>query len=476
MLVTIDLTLGANTDHRNKTVNFMRAIMAVANSANGSTPTCNVISNPAGTLESNQMITVIANTIGGGWSIDLANTNASNGNLGYLFYGSGGSNTYSDSQSYPYYLHMYTDSGKNQYPYRCTTFRTNPNYAFNNSFSSYPLWALYSGIGNTSAWGTGSYDGNYTYGYTTTSSQMADCTNNWSDTSNLGWRFPSANNWQLYQNSTYNTYLGGGNAGGKFYMACTPEYMIIWHPGMWMFYNGTRTTQSWENQYDDNPPAVSFYWSTRGDYPKTHWGWDRVMTINGGAPWAANTTLHKFTSTGVYSYASFANATYTATMPVVGGGNFSGGSSPTLYWVNQYQNRIGYWNNHSAHPYPYTPVPLFYSMLFSYQQTMITSYNSGQNSAQFYAPSIDSTTGQMSAPAIPIVHQLYGPVFNPGGRLKGIYKSMSGRTDFANSLAANEQEITVSEDGSNVAYMYTRLYAVVDQANTYCDDFMIRKA
>ena len=70
MLVKINPLLGANSDARCRAINLMRAVKAVANAAAGATPTCNVISGPSGTLEANQMITVIANTEAGGWAVD----------------------------------------------------------------------------------------------------------------------------------------------------------------------------------------------------------------------------------------------------------------------------------------------------------------------------------------------------------------------------------------------------------------------
>jgi len=235
MFATIDAGLGSNTDYRNYAINFMRAVREIATANAGSTPTCNVISGPTGTMESNQMITVISNTVAGGWTVDEANTSY---NLIGNTYNSSGA-----SGSYPYSLNLYTDTGKNQYPYHMFTIRTNPSYSFGSSFTSYPHLAFYTGVSNSNVWGAGSYGGNYTSGIGTSSSLLNDNNNSWSSPSynSTAAYYTNFNVTHMTWGSSYTNSLGEN--ANLFYVAATSDYIIILNRGCGIVYSGKRTTQ-----------------------------------------------------------------------------------------------------------------------------------------------------------------------------------------------------------------------------------------
>ena len=92
-----------------------------------------------------------------------------------------------------------------------------------------------------------------------------------------------------------------------------------------------------------------------------------------------------------------------------------------------------------------------------------------------YSTAVDTTTGSFTPPAVPIVFQIYGQTFNPGGRLKGIYKALSGPTSYCSSIASNRQSITVVENGANTTYMNINIHPWVNNyGNTYTDAFLIK--
>jgi len=473
MFATIDAGLGSNTDYRNYAINFMRAVRTIATANAGTTPTCNVISGPSGTMESNQMITVISNTSAGGWTVDESNTSY---NLIGNTYNSSGA-----SGSYPYSLNLYTDTGKNQYPYHMFTIRTNPSYSFGSSFNSYPHLAFYTGVSNTAVWGSGSYGGNYSSGIGTTSSLLTDVNNSWSNPS-----YQSNPAYHTCFNVSHMTWGGSytnsiGENANLFYVAATSDYIIILNRGCGMVYSGKRTTQGWEDSYDDNPPVVGFQFN-RWMYPQSIFGWQRVMTVNGGTPSAANISFHKYVGWDSVHATSWSNNSYNAVDPISGSPIYYGYAnqiapmytSPTAVRI-KYPNITapagsGLYNS---------PNMLFHSINHSvgyYSYNIYGSYPSTYR-AVHYAPAVDTSSGALTPPAVPIVYSIYGMSFNPGGRLKGIYKSLSGPTSYCSSVATNRQQVTVNESGTNTTYMNINMFIGVSQyGNTYTDSFLIKVA
>lgn len=471
MFATIDAGLGSNTDYRNYAINFMRAVREIATANAGSTPTCNVISGPTGTMESNQMITVISNTVAGGWTVDEANT--SYNLIGNTYNASGASG------SYPYSLNLYTDTGKNQYPYHMFTIRTNPGYSFGSSFNSYPHLAFYTGVSNTAVWGSGSYGGNYSGGIGTSSSLLNDNGSLWYNPS-YNYSTMPFNIRHMTWGSDYATQYIGENAN-LFYVAATSDYLIILSRGAGMIYTGKRTTQGWEDSYDDNPPVVGFCYGS--PYRESSvFGWQRTMTINGGTPTAANIAFSKHIISSSHS-SGWSNNAYHATEPVTGAPTYGGGNSITIGYVDPTGVRVKYPNitNMVSSGYYAAPNMLFHSMSHTVLQQgyLIAGNYPGSYPAMLYAPAVDTSSGALTPPAVPIVYSIYGQSFNPGGRLKGIYKSLSGPTSYCSSVATNRQQVTVNESGTNTTYMNINMHvhtAYGSAQNTYTDSFLIKVA
>lgn len=468
MLAVINVGLGANTSYKNRTINFMRAIKAVVTAPAGSTPTCNVISNPAGSLEANQMITVLSNTVAGGWSVDTAN-----GNIG---------DTYSDSYSAPYVLHLYTDSGKNQFPYRCFTIRTSPSYAFSSSFDSYPHLAFYNGVSNNTVFGTAPYNGNYVNGIANTSILMNDPRTSWSNytigsaaTGSAPFNIAMVN----YLNDNYSSYMPGTESINTFYVAATSEYIIIINRAIGMIYSGTRTTQPWEDLYDDNPPVVgiSFTGGVVGAGSSVY-GWTRTLSGTGDNL-AANNAYSKNLAFNTHS-SLYSNNSYHSIEPVTGI-PMAGGASVGSMYGSAYQGRVGYTNisNTASNGWYNMPAPMFFSAVMGYVTTAGYIAGNQYNSypTMLYAPDTDNTTGALTPPAVPIVFQIFGASFNPGGRIKGLYKSLSGNTPYCYSIGSNRQIITVNEDGANTDYMLIHTHpGLFSYSNTMTDSFLVKVA
>jgi hypothetical protein len=420
MLVKIDPLLGANSDNRARAINVMRAIKAVANAAANTTPTCNVISGPSGTLESNQMITVISNETAGGWAVD---TNADIGN------------TYSDSQSSPYNLHLYNDSGKATYPYKAFTLRTNPSYAFNSSFTSYPVFSAYYGCSNSTVWNSGSYRADYSS----------------SDTSygSTGWQvFDTSGQWSTFNQSYINDARYGSSyyqfpcmwQTGTFYMAATPDYLIFAQTNNYLMYCGTRFTQGWEDSNSDNPPVVSFYFG-RWNHPNSVGAWSRLLNTSNTAsegPYRLQSKVVDFNNAPT----SYSNNHYHPLHPVSGINRYPGASSQTTYYGDRHAARMFTYQQNSSGQYGQIH-PLFYSHCHASQMGHFGgNWSSGAGAS--YAPVYDSNTALLVPPAVPILFQYYGTQFNPGGRLKGIYKSLSGTNTFISQYASTDQDFSVA--------------------------------
>lgn len=454
MLVKINPLLGANSDARCRAINLMRAVKAVANAAAGATPTCNVISGPSGTLEANQMITVIANTEAGGWAVD---TNADIGN------------TYTDSQSSPYNLHLYNDSGKATYPYKAFTLRTNPSYPFNSQFTSYPVFSTYYGCSNTTVWNSGSYNANFGSSegsYMTTGWQVFDTQGQWSQMS-------SGNIGEYRQSTSYYQFPLMWQTG-EFYMAATSDYLIFAQSNSYLLYCGTRFTQGWEDDYSDNPPVVSFClgrWNT----PQSVSGWLRYMNTSNTATAAPVRLQHKITTWG-NNPASFSSNTEHPLHPISGTNRYPGSSSSSSqYGSRQHARMFGYQPGGTQYGYQH-PSSLFYF----YGHTLFNSheYSGNWNSGGApYAPVYDTATSLLVPPAVPIIFQYYGTEFNPGGRLKGIYKSLSGSNSFIGIYASTDQDFNVANStGGSEAHRIVALGLGSSATAGPIDTFLIRKA
>jgi len=206
------------------------------------------------------------------------------------------------------------------------------------------------------------------------------------------------------------------------------------------------------------------------------------MTVNGGTPSAANIAFHKHVSWGSVHSTQWSNNSYNATDPISGSPIYYGYStSVSPMYVSPAAVRIKWPNITNPGPSGYYNCPnmLFHSINHSvgyYSYTMLGSYASSYP-AVHYAPAVDTSSGALTPPAVPIVYSIYGQSFNPGGRLKGIYKSLSGPTSYCSSVATNRQQVTVNENGTNTTYMNINMFTgVYGYGNTYTDSFLIKVA
>jgi len=454
MFVKINPLLGANTDPRCRHINVMRAIRIVANSSAGATPTCNVISGPTGTQEANQMITVISNTEAGGWALE------STTNTAHLT-----GNTYSDATAI-YHIHLYNDSGKATYNYKNFVYRTNPVYGFNGGANAntqvYPMHAIYYGVSNSNMYGAGNFTG-FNLGNTASHNvtMLLDPNNTWSQYTNATIATANATNvWPL-------SYFHG-----EFYMAATSDYLIFFQTNTYVIYCGTRYTNSWEDAYTDNPPAVGFI-QQNFNYPQAHWMWTRYQNYSNNAVAGPIALVNKIVDFGgAVGGTTYTNTTYHAYHTISGLSRQLTSTATGVTYGGGYAHRVYNYSTGSPTLYQF-PHMLYYSGIHNYQYGQTTS-----SSLALYAPVKDSNTSTFVPPAVPIVSGFYGDFFNSGGRVKGMFKSLSGPYSYISQYMTIDQDFSVANDTGGYdtyrAVMLSRGTTVGN--NDPRDIFLIRNA
>jgi hypothetical protein len=427
MLCKINPTLGGATDEKARAINFLRAIQAICTASAGSTPSVASITTPTaspviGIAGSVNVITeVISNTEAGGWTTSASTDITSN---------------YNASSSSPYTLDFYRDSGKATYPYRKLSFRTNPVYGFT-SYSSYPTIGVSHGY-NTATDATGNYL----------------LSTNWTDTSAYGvtnkYRF-DVNYWN--DNGTNNGFKPGA---GEWLIASTERYFIAMSgglgstgkPGM-MMYVGLRTTNAWEDQYDDNPPLASVIYDGSVNYQGSSGSnasmWARTMQTTG----AVNSLPAWYRIMNISNAFSGQVQTYGINIDPLSGYNNQGVAFNTIATNAEYC-----WGNEMQVPM----LPGAFGLMRSKHR--VDSVMTG--------PVSDPVTGTMVPPAFPITFARYKQNSNnSGGNAIGLYKSMGGSDSFMQQYYTPGQTFVVN----NEAYY---AYAIGNIA-TYRDLFLIRK-
>lgn len=464
MLVKINPSLGANTDPRNRMFNVMRAIRDVATANAGTTPTCNVISGPTGTLEANQMITVIANDEAGGWTMDTAN-----GNIG---------NTYNSSFSNVYVLHLYNDTGKSTWPYKTFTYRLNPSHTFSSGqYVNYPSAVVYYGVSNNTVYGT--TPSAYAVGSGTYNELMNDYNNQYTSVTNT--------NLVPLRDSTSATICPGHYNQGEFFMASTSDYIILFQPNNYILYCGTRTTQAWEDAFADNPPVCGFFY-TRLNLPHSVMMWTRLLNTSNTTSSNAELVTHKITGATQSSPSTWTNNTSHPYHVVTG---MMRSSSPTAGVNNRYAARMNSSAQGSSGVNANTAnswiAPLFYSAAHvneAMRLSWTTDFSTGGRwyQAPCYLPVYDSSTQTFQPPAIPITFAYYSNRYTPGGRIKGMFKSLSGSQNFLSQYGTHEQDFNVTINGNTEPYELLwsapQQYGIANSTYAdiaYTDTFLIRK-
>lgn len=433
MLCKINPTVGGASNEQARAMNFLRAIQAICTAAANTTPSALSQTTATATPSGADVITeVISNTEAGGW----ANSASTNITSNYTSLGS------------PYQLDLYQTSGKGTYPYRKLSFRTNPYQTFSGSYTSYPHILVSHGF-NTAT----DASGNYTLGTNMTMPGYGGVTNQY--------RFDVN-----YVSNDTNSYTVGGclmkPGAGEWLIASTSQYFIALsgalgstgNPGS-MMYVGLRTTNAWENQYDDNPPLASVVYDASVNYTtaagRNASMWCRTIgptgSVNSNPAWYRinNQTYNEITTGSPDQY-----------------GRYIDPLSGSSWWANYttvqnatYSNGDYYYGNEMQVP-----------MLTGNQGLARACARSGN---AVIPPITDPATGTFVPPAFPITfarNKLSS--LNPGGTAIGIYKSLGGSDSYMQQFYTPGQTFILNGEG-----YYP--YAIGNDA-AHRDLFLIRKA
>lgn len=423
MLVKINPSLGSSNNNSYLwSYNFMRCIDAIVTATAGSTPSVNPLISAGNYDTSVNLITsVISNTEAGGW------TRSTSYNLVDASYTS----TNFDNASYK--ADYYNSSNKSVYPYKKFTIKPQAY----TTWSTYPYLDFIYGIHTAPDYSTG-----YTY--------------TGADTTTTSWNIcESGNNGYQTWYSAFPLYVATGRSGTtgtasvnyqEYLIAATQDYVIIMNPYNSILYAGLRTTQAWENSYNNNPPVVAWCYNV---YPFYSWSYQAntkfmwALTMDGtGAVRTTPAKAFHYITGGDNNYVSIAGHTV-----LHGGGNVG----------VQNLKPVG----------DISGGPIIRSCTISNTATGSPGYRQG--------PVVDST-GTLVPPAIPIYMMLAHQstvsaytYFNTGGQCLGIYKSLGGSDTFMNNYyTSTSQTFTVGTD-SYVPY-------VVAPDTLYRDMFLVRKA
>ena len=429
MLCKINATVGGATDEKARAINFLRAIQAICTAPAGSTPSVASVTTPTasptiGVSGSADVITeVISNAEAGGWTASSSSNVTSNYNISL--------------PTVPYTVDLYRDSGKATYPFQKLSFRSNPNHLFNGAYATYPVIGVSMGYNNAQT-ATGAYTLVQAFG-SIVSQGVSNINridvNNWNDNgSSHGFR-PSAGEWLIASTERYFIALSGALGTTGF-------------PGM-MMYVGLRTTNSWEDQYDDNPPLASVVYQGSSNYTACSGGnayaWMRTMQTTG----VVNSQPMWFRIQNISAAYNGQITTTGENVDPLSGYNNQGLGLTTIANSDAY-----YWGNELQVPM----LPGAFGLMRSKHRsnTVMTG------------PVSDPVTGTMVPPAFPITFARYKQnSHNSGGTAIGIYKSMGGSDTFLEQYYTPGQTFVVN----NEAYY---AYAIGNDT-LYRDLFLIRR-
>ena len=437
MLVKIDTTVGA-TDPRARAINFMRAIEAVATAAAGSTPSVTPVSAPSTNASGDVITQVISNTEAGGW------TSSSSSNV---------SVAYSSTSATPYILDLYNslpgDTGKTVYPYNKITFFTNRLKMFSSTYWQTNTGTVLAAYGDNSyndaqvldviaGFHTATtYDGNYASPPVPTGSTSS------------GIAFATAmarTSWYL-SNPYYFTSYSTGSASrlsvnyGEYLIASTSQYLIVMNRYV-MMYIGTRESTAWETNFADNPLFAAFCLDASNPVVGT-----TSARFDNMVSWMYVTDA----SGGVSGPSWKHSMAYGQTINPVSGYVNSSVTNAT-FWGQTVSNGGSVMSYGGGYVGPLMPYGL---RCHTYASTI--------------GPTTD-TTGALVPPAYPLNfnYGYGGNEINFTGKLKGIFRSLSGSDTYMNNYYADGQTFTVAGDS-----YYP--YAIGDDTLAR-DLFLIRKA
>lgn len=449
MLVVID-PKSATADEKIRAINMMRAIKAVATAGAGSTPSALAWTDAAGTTGA-EMITVIANTTAGGWTAGANDTVPTSG-----------FSTSTDT----YRMDLYAqNTNSSTYPYHKFCMAPgNPVGAanlFSGNYATYPGLSVWYGAHTASAMGTsGAF---------------------WSAATNI----PNVYSFKGATAGNTNGHLIPND--GAFMMACTAEYIHFVNlagasytsagltygtngNGAYVAGHGFREQQAWETNsvYSASiPPVSSFGVDCRTNYgssgyPAYQFAWMLSLT-NTGSVQAPGKFGNSHGMNGTLSLGTGINAvtgvpqdiTTTATNWQVGLNIVRSGAPDTATL-----RRNGTASSLAT--------PLF----------TMASHTGGYGGGAFAIPPVtDPATGLFVPPALPIVIQsMYMDAtysrMNPGGKMKGIYKSLSSTVNgysMSSFISLNQTYTINGED------YFPALTGREATASSGADLFLLRK-
>jgi hypothetical protein len=429
MLCKINATLGGATDEKARAINFLRAIQAICTAPAGSTPSVASITAPTasptiGVSGSVDVITeVISNVEAGGWTSSASTTVTSNYNASL--------------PTVPYVVDLYRDSGKATYPFRKLSFRTNPRQLFSGAYATYPMIGVSMGY-NTDSAATGAY--------------VLGAAAQWDEMTAGGVSNRYRADVNLWTESTGNN-NGFKPAAGEWLIASTDRYFIALsgalgttgQPG-YMMYVGLRTTDAWEDQYDDNPPLASVVYDGSSLY-NTATGVNALMWVRTRQTTGVINSLpawYRIQNVAAASIAGGPNSSGQNISPLGGYANATANISlDSIFWGNEMQ------------------VPMLPGL------GGIMRSNTRQN-LTMTGPVADPVTGTLVPPAFPITFARHKQNSSTsGGTAIGLYKSMGGSDAFMQEYYTPGQTFVVN----NEAYY---AYAIGNDT-LYRDLFLIRR-
>lgn len=449
MLVVID-PKSAVADEKVRAINMMRAIKAVATAGAGSTPSALAWTDAAGTTGA-EMITVIANTTAGGWSVGANDTVP-------------GSSFSTSTDTYRLDLYV-QNTNSSTYPYHKFCMAPgNPVGAanlFSGNYATYPGLSVWYGAHTASAMGTSGVF--------------------WSAATNI----PNVYSFKGATAGNTNGHLIPND--GAFMMACTAEYIHFVNlagasytsagltygtngNGAYIAGHGFREQQAWETNsvYSASiPPVCSFAVDCRTDrtssgYPAYQFAW-----------------LTSLTSTGtVQAPGKFGNS-HGMNGTLAGGDVNAVTGVPTNLAVNtSYAYNIGLPSARANAQDTATLRRNGTSSSLAAPLFLLASHGGGYGNTGFVIPPMsDPVTGLFVPPALPLVMQsLYmdGTYsrMSPGGKMKGIYKSLSSPYQGFNMSSFISLNQTYTINGEDY---FPALTGREGTASSGADLFLLRK-
>jgi hypothetical protein len=260
--------------------------------------------------------------------------------------------------------------------------------------------------------------------------------NNWNDNGSTNGFRPTAGEWLIASTDRYFIAMSGalGSTG---------------QPGM-MMYVGLRTTNLWEDQYDDNPPLASVTYDGSVNYTGTGgqnaYAWMKTMQTTG----TVNSQPMWFRIQNIASGSYAAQVTTTGeNMDPLSGYNNQGVAFSSISTQDNY-----YWGNELQVP-----------MLPGGWGLMRSKF---RNNTVMTGPVSDPVTGTLVPPAFPITFARYKQnSHNSGGNAIGLYKSMGGTDTFMQQYYTPGQTFVVNSEPYYA-------YAIGNDTN-YRDLFLVRK-